>query len=133
MTKNILLDTNIIIRYFLKDHEEFSALACITFNKIKQGIVKAYITNYIFAEIVFVLQNVYNIPKNEISEALNDLLLIKGIIMDNKALISEALNIYSTKNLSIIDSMLVVEGKYLKYDIETFDKALAKVAKNNLL
>jgi predicted nucleic-acid-binding protein len=132
MIRNVFLDTNIIIRYFLNDNKSLSPIADEIFTKIKKGLIRAHLTKYIIIEVVFILLSIYSIPRKEIIVAIRDLLNIKGITIEDKEVIFKCLDIFSHTNLSIVDSMLIADASHLNYDIETFDKELNKIYQNNI-
>ena len=80
------------------------------------------------AEVVFVLQKVYKVSKQEISQVLIDFIGFKNIINDEKTILVEALKIYSEKNLDFIDAILCAKSK--QFTVKTFDKKLNNCLKN---
>lgn len=71
-----IVDANVVLRYLLKDHEIF-------YPKSKQIIEQKqiYIPTEVVAEIVYVLEKVYEVPKSEISRGLcrtRDFVIVQG-------------------------------------------------------
>jgi len=56
----LYLDTNVILRYLLQDCEQF-----ITQSKEYIENNKTYIRNEVFAEVVYVLNKTYQVPRVE--------------------------------------------------------------------
>lgn len=129
VNKNVLLDTNIILRYLLDDHPNLSVEASKIFDKIKTGLLKAHVAKYVIIEIVFVLSKIYLIPRKEIVETISDLLKLKYIFVDNREIIYKALDIYDINNISIVDAMLACDARNLNFDLLTFDKKLSAILK----
>ncbi|MCB0749065.1 MAG: PIN domain-containing protein [Ignavibacteriae bacterium] len=119
-----IIDANIVLRYLLKDDKKLFAKAV---EIIENGDV--FITNEIIAEIVYVLEKVYIVPKLEISEVLTSFFSSAIIILADKELIIQALNYYEKHNLDFVDSVLLAYNKINKYEIITFDKKLTKLLK----
>ncbi len=115
----ILLDANYILRFLLKDNLEMYKIAksCIINND-------CLIPNEVLAEIVYVLQKVYNVEKKDIKLSLTDLLLYDNIIITEKEVVIKSLEIFDNKNLDFVDCILCAKSK--KYTIKTFDKKLSK-------
>ncbi len=65
----LYLDTNVILRYLLEDSEKFK-------EKSKEYIEQnsVYIKNEVLAEVVYVLNKTYKVPKDSIKTILQDLL-----------------------------------------------------------
>lgn len=117
----LYLDTNVILRYLLQDCEQFIAQS-------KEYIEnnKAYIRNEVFAEVVYVLNKTYQVPKNEIANILKELLSLNTIEVDSREVINLALDIFETKNIDFVDSLLCAYSKLLKTNVVSFDKKLNK-------
>lgn len=117
----LYLDANIILRYLLQDCERFivQSKEYIENNRI-------YIKNEVFAEVVYVLNKTYQVPKSEIANILKELLSSNTVEVDSKEVIILALEIFNTKNIDFVDSLLCAYGKLLKISVVSFDKKLNK-------
>ena len=120
-----IIDANIALRYLLKDDEQ-------SFLKASQIIEsdEVHITNEIIAEIVYVLEKVYSVPKAEIVGVLSAFVEMVNILIDDKQLILEALRFYEKHHLDFVDSILLSYNKVRKYKVITFDKKLKKLLIN---
>ncbi len=117
-----LIDANVILRYLLNDITEQANFARLV---IEGG---AYTIPEIIAEVVYVLNGVYKVPRNEIASILTQFLL--EIDIENKAIIYEALHLFSNNSLEFVDCILVARHKILDEEIVTFDKKLQKALEN---
>ena len=126
MKKNnkYLLDTNIILRYLLKDNIEQYQKLEIVFDKIRTDEKKAIIPEGVLAECVYVLEKFYKVPKKELSTQLAGILYYKGIINPDKEALIYALNYFQTKNLDIVDCILISIAKFNHFEILSLDKKL---------
>ena len=116
----ILLDANYILRYLLQDHEEMFLIAKETIHN--NGCV---VLNEVVAEVVYVLQKVYHVPKVELVNSVGSFLSQSNISMlAKKADVLLALQYYQEKNIDFVDGYLCA----LKdaYEVKTFDKKLLK-------
>ncbi len=126
MAKNKLADTNILIRYLLRDHSELSPKAKQLIEQAESGRYQIWIDEVVIAEVVWVLTTYYRQPKDKIVQSLLELLSLKRLINIRKSSIKEALRLFASKNISYVDCWLLAVSKYKKIKLETFDKDLQK-------
>ncbi len=122
----VIVDANVILRYFLDDIEDLA----IRSKHILENL-EVFIPNEIVAEVVFVLQKFYEVPRNEISSLLTDLIEFENIDLYKKAVLIKALDIYKSKNLDFVDCILCAYKKVENIEIKTFDKELLKCTKSD--
>ena len=117
-----IIDANIVLRYLLRDNIEQhkKAVVIIESNRL-------FIPNEIAAEIVYVLERVYEIPKKEIKEVLTLLFTKENFEFIDKDVILFALRYYAEYNLDYADALLVSYIKIHKAEVLTFDKKLIKI------
>lgn len=116
----IVLDANYILRYLLKDDEKMFLDAKAVISK-----ERCIVLNEVLAEVVYVLQGVYGIPKSVISQTLGDFVSLESMVMyEQKSVFMEALHLYNDRNIDYVDATLCA----LKdtYEIKSFDKKLMK-------
>lgn len=118
--KTYLLDSNIILRYLLKDHEEYSNKASSLFLRIDKEEVTAEIPAFIIVECVHVLSKFYEIPRTTITDKLIRLLNLNGIVNSDRSAIINALLHYQKTNIDFPDCLLTSlsssEKKILSFD-----------------
>jgi len=113
------LDTNYILRYLLNDDEKMASIA-------EEVILhkEVHISNEVWAEVVYVLEGVYGLEKEEISDVLLSLLKSDNIKVIDKYKLFKALELFALKKLDFVDCLLCA---YANIDeIRTFDKQLNK-------
>lgn len=125
-SRNILVDTNTILRYLLKDVPDLYEKAEDLFKKVRTGEQQIEITEGVLAEAVYVLLKFYRVPKQETVETLSTFLLYKGIEGRSRSEYLEALRLFGQTNLDFVDCLLAARAKALKLDLFTFDKELLK-------
>lgn len=127
-----IIDANVILRFFLADDEGKFLKAKEFFRKLEFGEDEALLTEIVFAEVIWVLHKVYNIPREEICSKYLKLLNYKGLktILDKKVF-SESLNLYVIHPVDIQDIFLAVLAKFKDSSIISFDKADFKKLKAN--
>jgi predicted nucleic-acid-binding protein len=130
MPKNtdILPDTNVVLRYLLRDIPEQFTQAADFFEQIRTGRKKMVFLESVLVECVYILTKYYNVPKKEAAEALAGLLQYKGVVNKDKEALSAALALYGESNLDPVDCVLLAKARHDAMQVFTFDKALIKMA-----
>jgi predicted nucleic-acid-binding protein len=123
------IDTNVLLRFLLNDHQDLSPKAKSIFLKAQEGKIEIYLDEIVVAEAVWTLSSYYQIKKEKIIETLEKLISQNWIINPRKKLILESLLLYKSKNIHYIDAWIFVVNKNIKTKLFTFDKNLAKLTK----
>ena len=129
MDDPIFVDTNVFLRFFVKDVAALYEKAKELFEKAESGKVKLETSELVVAEIVWVLESFYGFSRKEIAEVLDTLLASKNLKIASHSLISEAVRLYASGNMDFIDAYNIayVRSKdYTKvatFDIKHFKKA----------
>jgi len=124
--KVYLIDTNVVLRYLLGDHAEFSPRAEAFMADLSKGTKKAEILDVVIVECVYVMEKYYEIPKSEIVEKLSGILNFSGIVNPDRSEILEALLKYENSNVDIVDSILAARSSPEKVVI-SFDRDIEKL------
>jgi len=98
------LDTNIFIRFLTDDVPEKVDACEEIFKKAVEKEETLFTTELVIAEIVWVLESFYELPKNEIQDKVEKILNTPNLICPHKDLILSALILYSEKNIDYIDA-----------------------------
>jgi len=120
----IAIDANIILRYLLRDNEEFYSLANNFFEAVFSGEKIAYILQSVLAEVIYVLIKLYKVEKDQIVEVLEEFLGNKNIKVQDKDVTMTAIHLFKTSNIGFVDCLLCAYSK--KLEIFSFDKKLNK-------
>ena len=119
--KVYLIDTNVILRYLLGDHAEFSPKAEAFMKDVSEGRKKAEILDVVTVECIYVLEKYYQVSKGEIVEKLSGILNFSGIANSNRAETLTALVKYRDSNIDIVDCILAAKSSPSKL-IVSFDR-----------
>ncbi|MEW6417143.1 MAG: PIN domain-containing protein [Nitrospirota bacterium] len=118
-----IIDANVILRFFLADDEKQFLKAKAFIQKLEYGEDESLLAEIVFAEVVWVLHKVYDIPREEISEKLLKLINYNGIkTIFSKEIFIESLRLYPVHSMDIQDIFLAVLSKTKTCSIITFDK-----------
>jgi predicted nucleic-acid-binding protein len=124
--KVYLIDTNVVLRYLLDDHETYSPLAKVFMLQVSAGKNRAEIPAVVVVECVYVMEKFYEIPRTEIVESLSGILNFAGIVSTDRAEILKALLKYKTSKMDIVDCILAAQSSSEKV-VVSFDKDLEKL------
>jgi predicted nucleic-acid-binding protein len=125
-----LPDTNTIIRYLTKDEPSLYEKAADFFESVRAGEERAIILESVLVECVYVLTMIYKVPKEQVVDSLMKMLRYRGILNDDKEELIEALTIFKTRSIDIVDCVLAAKGKSYNMPLFTFDKKLNNLFKN---
>ncbi len=128
MKERIYADTNIFIRFFADDMPEQTKIS----KKILKGLLEdkyeLYVCNLVFAEIVYVLESYYKLDKKDILEKMFAILKFKNLVVENKSIIIEALEIYNDKNIDFTDAYMACHARKAGCNrLFSFDKDFTKI------
>lgn len=125
----IILDTNVIIRLLTADDKVKQEKAALLFERIKEGKIKAFIHDVIFAEIVYVLvsKKLYNLPKSKIQALLLPIVNLTNIKFHSKRKIKRALELFVQHNVDFEDALIAAEAESKKTTIISFDRDFKKI------
>jgi predicted nucleic-acid-binding protein len=126
LEKVYLIDTNVILRYLLNDHNRFSPKAKAFMQDIAEGLKKAELLSVVIVECVYVMEKFYEIPKNEIVDKLSRILNINGIINPAKSDTLDALIKFENSNADIVDCILASKSSPQRV-VVSFDKDFNKL------
>jgi predicted nucleic-acid-binding protein len=128
MSKRLLVDTNLIIRYLVQDHEKHARAAGKLFDACDRGEVVIAILSAVLAECVFVLESFYQHPRGKIAEALEKLISSPGIDISGMAIHLDALHRYGKTKLHFVDCLIAANAASQNMPVATFDQDFRKIA-----
>ena len=121
-----LLDTNIIIRFLVGDHEEHLAKSVAIFKDIETAKLQVEILDGVLMEAFFVLTKFYKLPRNSVITDLKTILTLNGVVNSNKTILYEALNIIENKNIDFVDALICAKSKLQGFGKLSFDADVEK-------
>jgi len=117
------LDTNIFIRFLTDDVPEKADACEKIFKKAVEKEETLFTTDLVIAEIVWVLESFYELPKKEVQDKVEKILNTTNLTCPNKDLILNALILYGEKNIDYIDACnaLILKENGIE-EIYSYDK-----------
>lgn len=126
MNQRRLVDTNIIVRYLVQDHEKHSKAASKLFEACDRGDVTLVVLPAVLAECVFVLESFYETPRRDITRVLSDLVTSPGVELDAIAIHLDALKRYGNSKLHFVDCLIAAHAVADDIAVATFDNDFKK-------
>jgi len=127
VTPRRLLDTNLIVRYLVQDHEKQARAAGKLFEACDRGGLVIVLLPAVLAECVFVLESFYEHPRAEIAAVLSRLISSPGVEISGAAIHLDALERYRNTNLHFVDCLLASTAAAEDTPIATFDQQFRKI------
>ncbi len=121
----MVVDTNVIIRYLIGDHQEHFRKACAFWERVRSGVERAFIPESVLAETVYVLLKIYAVPREEIADKLLRLLDYRGLVGEI-GVYREALKIFVRRKIDIVDAIVLAWAKNKGLRIFSFDRDVLK-------
>ncbi|MEW6714234.1 MAG: PIN domain-containing protein [Nitrospirota bacterium] len=118
----VFVDTNVFLRFFVRDSESFYQKAKDLFEKTEKGQVKLETSDLVIAEIVWVLESYYGFSRTEIKEVVETILETKNLKVANHLRVKEAVHLYFTGKMDFIDACNIAYMRAKDYKkVATFD------------
>jgi predicted nucleic-acid-binding protein len=116
------IDTNIVLRYLLKDDPALSprALEIIAGND-------CFVSRAALTEVVYTLESYYRSSRAEIGRALNALLSVQRVTVEDRAVTERALSWYKA-GMDFGDAMIAASS-HGSASVATFDRDFARLAR----
>ena len=104
------LDTNVILRYLLRD-DELKAQHCLELlEKAERREINLRTTDLVIAEVVWVLESpaTYNLPRDRIRDLLLPVIFLPGLRLPGKKLYRQIFELYVDQNIDFIDAYTAI-------------------------
>jgi predicted nucleic acid-binding protein len=119
----VVIDTNIVLRYLLRDNDELFKNA----SEIIESGDSIEITDLVISEAVYVLGgDNYRRDRVQISKALG-IFLQKNNVNSASGIGRKYLKIYGNTELDLVDCYLIAYAIEHKVELQTFDKKMLKI------
>ena len=128
MSKRRLVDTNLIVRYLVQDHEKHAKAAGKLFEACDRGDLVIVLLPAVLAECVFVLESFYQHGRGDIASALGTLISSPGVEINEAAIHLNALDRYGKTKVHFVDCLIAATASAEKVPVATFDLGFRKFA-----
>jgi len=118
----VFVDTNVFLRFFVRDVESFYHKAKDLFEKGESGKLKLETNDLVIAEIVWVLESYYDFSRSEIKEVIETILETRNLKVANHSRVKEAVALYSAGKMDFIDACNIAYMRSKDFKkVATFD------------
>jgi predicted nucleic acid-binding protein len=121
-----LVDTNLIVRHLVQDHEKHSREAAKLFDGCDRGDLMLVVLPVVLAECVFVLESFYEQPRGAIAGAMTRLIGVPGVEIDHVELYLDALDRYARTKVHFVDCVIAATSRAQRVSVATFDQDFRK-------
>ncbi|MGD9972587.1 MAG: PIN domain-containing protein [Desulfatirhabdiaceae bacterium] len=120
----VIVDANIVLRYVLDDHADLSPRAAeiLEHQSVTLPLEAA-------CEVVYVLQKVYNIGREQIHHYLSELVNENLVHIEKSDVFLKALECYSMTTFDFVDTLLLAYHVVEHHEVLSFDEKLCKQIK----
>jgi predicted nucleic acid-binding protein len=128
VSKRRLVETNLIVRFLVQDHEKHAKAAGRLFDACDRGEIVIVVLPAVLAECVFVLESFYEHPRGDIASALGRLISSPGVEISGAAIHLDALGRYQKTNVHFVDCLIAATAAAEGTPVATFDQDFRKFA-----
>jgi len=128
--KKYIVDTNVFLRFLLKDHPKHFKTASKYFTQAKEGKIILILIPEVVFEIDYVLRGVYSVSKKEVVGILDSLLKSPSLEIANREMLIECVDRYKDLQVDLVDLFLYKVARKEKAEVLSFDKDFAKIKKS---
>lgn len=123
-----LVDTNLVVRYLVQDHEKHAKAAGRLFEACDRAELRIVMLPAVLAECVFVLESFYERPRGEIASALGTLISSPGVEIHEMPVHLDALDRYGKTKVHFVDCLIASAASAQNIPVATFDRDFRKFA-----
>jgi len=121
------LDTNILVRFLVKDDEKQARTVYRLFKQAEFDKNVLFVPLLVVLETIWVLESVYQISRQEILDALLELVLMPILKFEAQSVILNMLSSARSSNFDLSDLLIGHATKFIGCEsVLTFDKRAAK-------
>jgi predicted nucleic-acid-binding protein len=120
VSKRRLVDTNLIVRYLVQDHEKHAKAAGKLFDACDRGDVVVVVLPAVLAECLFVLESFYEHARADIASALGRLISSPGVEVDSAAIHLDALGRYGKTKVHFVDCLIAATAAAENISVASF-------------
>ena len=124
----IFLDTNVFLRFYLRDDEAKAERCRDLLVAIGSGKEDAMTSSLVIAEVIWVLERTYRRSRKEVADFVMSVLALPHLALPGKHVLETAIDCYAEQDIDFIDAynaaLMGVEGVRIIY---TYDRHFAQL------
>ena len=103
------LDANIILRFLTNDVPTQAERCEKLLEEVQKGAIAVFLADITLADVIWILEKYYKLPRNEIRMAMRRIIELKGLQCSNKSQALAALDYYVEKNIDWTDAFMATQ------------------------
>lgn len=117
------LDTNVIVRFLVRDDGKQAEIVYRLFKRAESTNETFFVPLLVVLETIWVLESVYEIPREEIRASLQDLLLVPVLKFEAQSALQSTLSAARKNEIDLADLLIAHSAKFSNCEgVLTFDK-----------
>lgn len=121
------IDTNVMVRFLVNDDRAQAAHVRQLFATAEQQREAFYVPLLVLLETIWVLESAYQIPREDLIDALGELLLMPVLQFEQREAVLAMLGAATETNLDLPDALIVHSALHMGCEsVMTFDKKAAR-------
>lgn len=122
MKGQLLLDTNVLVRFLTGQPPAMASKARRLFASAAEGTHSLHLFPLIVAETVYTLESYYKMDRRDVSEIMSRLVSSGGIHCHERERVLDALKRHHDHNIAFADAYLAAAGCELGIAVASFDR-----------
>lgn len=117
------IDTNVLIRFLIKDDSQQAEIVYRLFKNVESSKEKLFLPITVVLETIWVLESAYKIPRQEVVDAIGELLLMPILQFESQSAIIGFVNTAKETEIDLSDILIAHSALFAgcEYTL-TFDK-----------
>ncbi|MBW1902207.1 MAG: type II toxin-antitoxin system VapC family toxin [Deltaproteobacteria bacterium] len=121
------IDTNVLVRFLVRDDDLQAKAIYSIFKQAEANKEEFWVPLLVVLEILWVLESVYEIPRKEILDSMNELILMPILKFENQSVIQRFIFSAREGKIDLSDLLIAHSAKFSDCDgVLTFDKRASK-------
>lgn len=125
--KTFIADTNIFLRYILKDNINQYQKAQNYFNQAKKEEIRLIVLPEIIIEVEYGLKKIYKIPRDKIRSILLSLVKAPYLEVRDRDIVLASVDLYKKTTVDLVDLIIYCTSQKENIGILSFDKDFQKL------
>lgn len=118
------VDTNVLVRHLTGDPPDMAERATAYLTAAPELLL----TDLIVAEMVYVLESFYEVPRGQVAESVRSLLAFRSVVCVDPALLLRAIEVYETDRIDFAEAYLVACAESTGVcRVASFDRSIDRV------
>ena len=124
--KSVVVDTNVVLSFVTDRDPRQQRAAARLFEDAAKGTLALVLPQVVLVEIVYVLENLYRAPPEQVAGVIEDLLAMPRLAAENEVSWTAVLALWPERVRDFADAVLVAVAKAGGQALASFDRRLTR-------